>query len=79
MRITSKGQVTIPQHIRELYGFMPETEIDFVERDGMVVLETVRGRRPDAADHFVTSLRGTARSALSTDEIMRLTRDYDNE
>ncbi|WP_349904089.1 AbrB/MazE/SpoVT family DNA-binding domain-containing protein [Parafrigoribacterium humi] len=79
MRITSKGQVTIPQHIRERYGFMPETEIDFVERDGMVVLETVRGRRPDAADRFVASLRGTAQSALSTDEIMRLTRDYDNE
>jgi len=79
MRITSKGQVTIPQHIRERYGFMPETEIDFVERDGMVVLETVPGRRPDAADHFVARLRGTARSGLSTDEIMRLTRDYDNE
>jgi AbrB family looped-hinge helix DNA binding protein len=79
MRITSKGQVTIPQHIRERYGFMPETEVDFVERDGMVVLETVLGRRPDAADNFVANLRGSARSGLTTDEIMRLTRDYDNE
>ena len=79
MRITSKGQVTIPQHIRERYGFMPETEVDFVERDGMVVLETVLGRRPDAADNFVASLRGSARSGLTTDEIMRLTRDYGNE
>jgi len=79
MRITSKGQITIPQHIRERYGFMPETEVDFVERDGVIVLEAAARSRPDAADRFVTGLRGSARSALSTDEIMRLTRDYDSE
>jgi AbrB family looped-hinge helix DNA binding protein len=77
MRITSKGQVTIPRQIRERYGFMPETEVDFVERDGVVVLETTAGRRPDAADRFVASLRASAGTALTTDEIMRLTRDYD--
>lgn len=77
MRITSKGQVTIPQYIRESYGFMPETEVDFVERDGVVVLEAAEGNRPDAADRFVAKLRGSARGGLSTDEIMRLTRDYD--
>ena len=33
MRVTSKGQVTIPQEIRERFGFMPETEIDFVIDD----------------------------------------------
>jgi hypothetical protein len=26
MRITSKGQVTIPQDIRERYGLLPNTE-----------------------------------------------------
>jgi len=77
MRITSKGQVTIPLYIRERYGFMPETEVDFVERDGVVVLEAAAARRPDAADQFVEHLRGSARSALTTDEIMRLTRGYD--
>lgn len=79
VRITSKGQVTIPQHIRERYGFMPETEVDFVERDGVVVLEASAGTRPDAADRFVSSVRGSAGSGLSTDEIMQLTRNYDNE
>lgn len=78
MRITSKGQVTIPQHIRERYGFMPQTEIDFVERDGVVVLETSTGRRPDAADRLVSAMRGSVGRGLSTDEIMRLTRDYDD-
>lgn len=78
MRITSKGQVTIPQHIRERYGFMPETEVEFVERDGLVVLETAIGGRPDRADRFIASVRGSVGPGLSTDEIMSLTRDYDN-
>ena len=79
VRITSKGQVTIPQHIRERYGLMPETEVDFIERDGAVVLEAATGDRPDGAARFVESLRGTASTGLSTDEIMRLTRGYDDE
>ena len=29
MRITSKGQVTIPIEIREKMGFLPETEVKF--------------------------------------------------
>ena len=36
MRITSKGQVTIPAEIRERAGLLPETEVDF-EFDGEVV------------------------------------------
>ena len=30
MRITSKGQVTIPQEVRERFGLLPDTEVDFV-------------------------------------------------
>ena len=36
MRITSKGQVTIPADIRERAGLLPNTEVDF-EFDGKVV------------------------------------------
>jgi AbrB family looped-hinge helix DNA binding protein len=36
MRITSKGQVTIPADIRERAGLLPHTEVDF-EFDGEVV------------------------------------------
>ncbi len=31
MRVTTKGQVTIPQHIREKLGIAPATDIEFVE------------------------------------------------
>ncbi len=38
MRVTTKGQVTIPQHIREKLGITPATEVDFVEEEGRVFL-----------------------------------------
>jgi AbrB family looped-hinge helix DNA binding protein len=75
MRITSKGQVTIPQHIRERHGLLPETEVDFVERDGAVVIVPRRSERPDRGDKAVAALRGTGHRRMSTDELLRLTRD----
>jgi AbrB family looped-hinge helix DNA binding protein len=72
MRVTSKGQVTIPQSIRNKLGITPATELDFVEEEGRVFL-IVRntGRLP--ASGF-RKLRGVATIQMSTDEIMALTR-----
>lgn len=39
MRVTEKGQVTIPKPIRDRLGISPGSEVDFVERDSVVVLE----------------------------------------
>jgi AbrB family looped-hinge helix DNA binding protein len=39
MRITSKGQVTIPQEIREQCGLLPHTEVPFVVEHGRVLIE----------------------------------------
>lgn len=75
MRITSKGQVTIPQHIRERHGLLPETEVDFVVREGNVMIVPRTSRRPDRGDKAVAVLRGTGRRTMSTDELLRLTRD----
>lgn len=74
MRITSKGQVTIPRDIRERLGLRPHTEVVF-EVDG----NTVRLRRAPSQPNsrgkaIVDRLRGRATSALSTEEIMALTR-----
>ncbi|MBW1753262.1 MAG: AbrB/MazE/SpoVT family DNA-binding domain-containing protein [Deltaproteobacteria bacterium] len=38
MRVTTKGQVTIPQHIREKLGITPATEVDFVEEKDRIFL-----------------------------------------
>jgi AbrB family looped-hinge helix DNA binding protein len=72
VRITSKGQVTIPLAIRERFGFMPETDVEFVERDGVVVLERAAAAKPDRADQLIRALTGAGEGTLTTDEIMRL-------
>jgi AbrB family looped-hinge helix DNA binding protein len=74
MRITTKGQVTIPQEIRERLGLLPQSEVVF-ELDG----DTVRIRKAGGATRgsaIVGRLRGTATRKMTTDEIMALTRDY---
>lgn len=38
MRITTKGQATIPQPIREKLGISPAVKVDFVEENGCVYL-----------------------------------------
>lgn len=75
MRITSKGQVTIPVDIRERAGLLPDTEVDF-EFDGNVVrivrAETTKGE--SRGKRLVSHLRGRGDVAMSTDAIMALTR-----
>lgn len=39
MRVTSKGQVTIPKEIRDQLGIQPGSEVEFVnDNDGEVIL-----------------------------------------
>ena len=73
MRITSKGQVTIPADVRERHGLLPHTEVEFVTRGRDVILRKVKGKL-DRGRLIVETLRGTATSGLSTEDIMSLTR-----
>ena len=71
MRVTTKGQVTIPQNIREKLGIFPATEIDFIEEHGRVYLVKIKGKTK--AQRF-KKLRGIATVKMTTDQIMALTR-----
>jgi AbrB family looped-hinge helix DNA binding protein len=76
MRITSKGQVTIPAHIREKAGLMPNTEVDF-EFDGehVRIVRSAVQRKDSRGARIVAHLRARPGDVpLSTDEIMALTR-----
>ena len=71
MKVTVKGQVTIPQYIREKMGITSNSEVDFVEEKGKVMLVKVvdsRNTRP------FSRFRGVASVRMTTDEIMSLTR-----
>lgn len=73
MKITTKGQVTIPQHIREELGLLPNTDVEWELQDGKAVLQKASGgsRRGRA---LVEHMRGRGTVRMSTDEIMALTR-----
>jgi len=77
MRITSKGQVTIPADIRARAGLMPNTEVAF-EIDGTAVriVPVATPRKPTRGARLVAHLRrhGKAHGTMTTDEIMALTR-----
>ncbi len=72
MRVTKKGQVTIPRNVREVLGITPETEIDFIEDNGRFYI--VKTDTPKATGKF-KKFRGIATTQMSTDEIMSLTRE----
>jgi len=75
MRITSKGQVTIPADIREQAGLLPHTDVEF-QFDGEVVriVRTKNQQSDSAGARVVAHLRGRGDIAMSTNEIMALTR-----
>jgi AbrB family looped-hinge helix DNA binding protein len=78
MRITSKGQVTIPVAIREKAGLLPGTEVDFELADDSVRI--VRAKTPKGetrGERAVRLLRGSGSGKMTTDEIMALTRGED--
>jgi AbrB family looped-hinge helix DNA binding protein len=76
VRITSKGQVTIPQAVREETGLLPNTDVEFVVEGGDVrIVKALSGRRPSRGARAVQRLRQSGgRVRMTTDEIMALTR-----
>ena len=74
MRITSKGQVTIPVEIRRQAGLLPDTEVEFALENGNVIVRKVARSSAGWGRGLVERLRGRARGSWTTEEIMALTR-----
>lgn len=73
MHITQKGQVTIPQEIRDKYKFMPNTEIEFIEENSRVYI--IKARPDMVRENAFDYVRGKATVNMSTEDIMKLTRN----
>jgi AbrB family looped-hinge helix DNA binding protein len=79
MRITSKGQVTIPQEIRERLGLLPNTEVEFAVERGAAVLRPKPGA-PTHAQRLVSHLKNHgARMRISSKALQALLRDEPDE
>lgn len=73
MRVTSKGQVTIPRDIRRRLGIGTHSEVEFVVERDAILLRPASGT-PSKGKRLVEALRGSATVKMTTDEIMALTR-----
>ncbi|HEY1752525.1 MAG TPA: AbrB/MazE/SpoVT family DNA-binding domain-containing protein [Caulobacteraceae bacterium] len=76
MRVTSKGQVTIPIDIRERAGLLPNTEVEFgLEGDKVTLKRSKAPKKPTRGEQLVARLRAHRGGLrMTTDEIMALTR-----
>jgi antitoxin PrlF len=73
MKVTTKGQVTIPMDIREQLNIQPGAEVEFtIEGDGAKMIPVRNASKRGL--HIVERMRGKATVKMSTDEILALTR-----
>ena len=73
MRVTEKGQVTIPKDVRDAIGIGAGSEVEF-EIDGVAIVLRKVHDGPSRGNCPAARLRGRGDVALSTDEIMAMTR-----
>ena len=73
MRLTSKGQVTIPQAIREKLGLLPHVEVEFDIVAGGVRIRPRRAKKT-RGQMMLEAMRKAPKPLMTTDEIMALTR-----
>jgi AbrB family looped-hinge helix DNA binding protein len=74
MRLTSKGQVTIPHSLREQFGLLPDMEVQFEASDGGVLIKPAVAHRRRQVQSWLRRARGSSTAGLSTEQLMRLTR-----
>ena len=72
MKITEKGQVTIPKPLRERYGLYPGATIRFVEREHRVVVEKESGE--DAWGRYYGYLKPYLKKRWRTQQLLRALR-----
>ena len=73
MRVTEKGQVTIPKDLRDAFGIGAGTEVEFERNDDTIVVRKTN-TAPGRGRQLVERLRRRGDVAMTTDEIMALTR-----
>jgi AbrB family looped-hinge helix DNA binding protein len=76
MRISPKGQITIPVEIRKALALTPDCEVDFeVQGRGVLICRKDRLSRGEA---IVQHMRGKGTINITTDELMAMTRGEDD-
>lgn len=74
MKLTQKGQVTIPKSMRARYGLRQGCEVEFEAMDGGVLIRPASNQQGKRMADAIASIRGCADGGLTTAEIMEMTR-----
>ena len=78
MRVTSKGQVTIPKHIRRRAGIRAGTDVEFSENDGAILVRKAASRKGRSTDDgfqdYLDNVTGIVDLGMTTDDFMQLLR-----
>ena len=77
MRLTSKGQVTIPQPIRDRLGLHPWSEVEFDVVGDSVRIRKKKGGGKDRGRMLLEAMSRAPKPRMTTDELMALTRGED--
>ena len=72
--VTSKGQVTLPKRVRDAMGVKGGTKVTVEYRDGCAIIKPERNSGKSDFRKRLEKVRGTFKSDLTTDEIMKLLR-----
>lgn len=72
MKVTTKGQVTVPLRLRRKAGIFPGCEVEFYEEKGRIIIRKVKDSNRGKA--LVEQMTGRGNVHMTTDEIMALTR-----
>ena len=63
MKISERGQITIPKRLRDRFGFRPDVEVEITPIDGGLLI-----RKQTNSEHPVDQVHGIISRRLSTDE-----------
>lgn len=70
MRVTQKGQVTIPRQVRRALGIHPGSDVEFeLDEQGARLLVD-----RDRAAREISRMRGAGEGEMTTEEILALSR-----
>ena len=82
MRVSEKGQITIPKYLRELAGIRANGDVSIHLEGGRLVIESAEKSETAAnrarLERFLAALRKLERTGdptISADDVMRATRD----
>ncbi len=75
MKMTQKGQVTVPKDMRDAFGMGRDSEVSFrVVKEGILMYPAAK-ERGEEMSKLLEEFRGIADAGLSTDQVMDMTRE----